>query len=247
MRAAVITDALRAAGEQGQVVRLTGVGDSPRVGEQRSLPGEPVEVRRLRAADDLAVAMVLHHHDDRVRREAPAGWPPGLRRCRPAMRWRYPAAGPWPPGCAGTGPVRRRRRRRTAPGQGEQASQGREKAQPHAGGTAHRTLLADPAGACGMAAAPGLRNCGPCDSRAHALAVISQTSGPRRPLPNPPAPYPAYYAAPMPWHSSCPAHSLTRLSGRPEILRPRTHGRPAGRLGPQPADSGDAPGSTASR
>ena len=49
----------------------------------------------------------------------------------------------------------RRRGRGTAPGQGEQAGQGREKAQPHAGGTAHHTLLAGPAGACGMTACPG--------------------------------------------------------------------------------------------
>ncbi len=58
----VVGDAESAACVQGEVVRLTWMGDSRVVGQQGTARRETVDVRRLRIADDLAIVVVLHHH-----------------------------------------------------------------------------------------------------------------------------------------------------------------------------------------
>jgi hypothetical protein len=82
-----------AAGDR-HVVRVAGMGDATVVRRQPALRRDPVEIRRRRPADDVAIALVLvhDHHDVAVGRRRPAVVPPaehlrrGRRRGRPRAR-----------------------------------------------------------------------------------------------------------------------------------------------------------------
>jgi len=75
----VILDAKVAAANRGYVVGLAGVGDAIVRGREAIGLRQPVDHWRVGIADDLAVAMILHHDDEDVLvPRYSGGWPRGL-------------------------------------------------------------------------------------------------------------------------------------------------------------------------